>query len=152
MNINGPTSVLFQKSPQRIINSYNQNMSGTLKRPSIRRLARRIAAKASRPAEPQGPVRVEFESGEVSEQRPGTTVLHAAIKMDVSLPHYCGGHCSCGSCRIVIIEGAENLSRPQGREEMVLGPGRIKNGERLGCQARILGPVRIRIPDNFMGS
>ena len=126
-------------------------MAANPKRPSLRRLARRIADKATRTKEPIGPVRVHFEGHEAVEHEAGMTLLQAAIRGGVQLPHYCGGNCSCGSCRIVIVEGAGNLSKPQGREEMVLGGNRIRNGERLGCQARIVGPVTVRIPANFVG-
>ena len=126
-------------------------MAGKMKRPSLRRLARRIADKAARTPEPTGPVRVVFEGHDASEHPAGMTLLQAAVRDRIHLPHYCGGNCSCGSCRIVIVEGAGNLSKPQGREEMVLGAGRIRKGERLGCQARLAGPVTVRIPDNFIG-
>jgi 2Fe-2S ferredoxin len=126
-------------------------MSGKIKRPSLRRLARRIAEKAARAPEPTGPAIVHFEGHEPTEHPAGVTLLQAAVKGRVHLPHYCGGNCSCGSCRVLIVQGAGNLSKPQGREEMVLGAGRIKNGERLGCQARLAGPVTVRIPDNFIG-
>ena len=130
-------------------------MSKQSKRPSIRRLVRRAIKKgeklASKPA-PSLPASIEFEGSERVEVAQGMTVLHAAIRNGVDLAHYCGGNCSCGSCRIIVLAGAENLSKPQQREALVLGPGRLKGGERLGCQARIAGPVQIRIPDYFMGS
>jgi ferredoxin len=130
-------------------------MGSRIKRPSIRRLARKIAARAtgeqSQPDMPTGPVMVEFEGHEPQEIPPGSSLLHAALRMGVDLSHYCGGNCSCGSCKLIVLEGANNLSRPQPREEMVLGHGRTQKGERLGCQSRILGPVRVRIPDWFQG-
>ena len=129
-------------------------MSSEFKRPSIRRLVRRALARGERmvtsPAPTQQPS-IEFEGGQRMEVPPGTSVLHAAIRMGVDLAHYCGGNCSCGSCRIVVLAGGEFLSKPQQREALVLGPGRLKAGERLGCQARIVGPVQIRVPDFFMG-
>ena len=79
----------------------------------------------------------------------GTSILAGALALDVDLNHYCGGMCSCGTCRVVIVAGADNLSRPEGNEELVLGDARHRHGDRLACQARLLGPVTVRIPERF---
>ena len=51
----------------------------------------------------------------------GTTLLAVARKAKIDLDHYCGGQCSCGTCRVNVPAGAENLSHMSGMEEMVLG-------------------------------
>ena len=130
-------------------------MSKKSKRPSVRRLVRRALAKGEKLVSsqaPSEPASVQFQGHERVEVAEGMTVLHAAIRTGVDLSHYCGGNCSCGSCRIIVVSGGEFLTKPQHREALVLGPGRLKAGERLGCQARIVGPVQIHIPDYFMGS
>ena len=98
---------------------------------------------------PEAPVTVEFGNQKI--QVPAhTTLLEAAIQLDLDLDHFCGGNCSCGSCRIQVLQGSENLSSPRPNEQMVLGPDAQNKGDRLACQARATGPVSIGIPDFFM--
>lgn len=112
-----------------------------------RRVGRRLLSRGDPPV-PTGPVPVAFEGRAQGPVPGGISLLAAARLLDVELTHYCGGMCSCGTCRVVVTAGAHNLSRPQGNEELVLG-ARARAGDRLACQARILGPVTVRIPDWF---
>ena len=79
----------------------------------------------------------------------GSTLLAAARQARIDLDHYCGGQCSCGTCRVNVPAGAENLSRMSGMEEMVLGATHTQNGCRLACQACIKGPVSFQVPRWF---
>ena len=79
----------------------------------------------------------------------GSSLLAAAQSLGIDLNHYCGGLCSCGTCRIEVLAGDDNLSRREGLEEMVLGTSHVAAGNRLACQALVLGPVRVRIPEWF---
>ncbi|MCB9791897.1 MAG: (2Fe-2S)-binding protein [Alphaproteobacteria bacterium] len=99
---------------------------------------------------PGTPVEVCF-SGDKSGQVPvGWSLLAAARHLDVDLDHFCGGNSSCGTCRVSILQGAENLSSLQVNEEIVLGVDATRKGDRLACQARLRGPVTVRIPEFFM--
>jgi 2Fe-2S ferredoxin len=103
-----------------------------------------VAPRSSRVA--TGPLLVEFDGREVP-ARAGATVLEAAQQSDVEIRSYCGGNCSCGTCRIEIVAGAENLSRPMPMEQLVLGGEAHRRGDRLACQAQILGSVKVRVPE-----
>jgi len=74
------------------------------------------------------------------------TLLDVALDADIDLNHYCGGMASCGSCRIVVVEGMENLSPLSSTEEMTLDIFRTSEADRLGCQCTVRGPVRIEVP------
>jgi ferredoxin len=74
----------------------------------------------------------------------GTTLLDAAIEADADLNHYCGGMCSCGSCRLEIISG--EVSAIEAMEVATLDIVREGEADRLGCQTRALGDVVVRIP------
>ena len=113
-----------------------------------RRLAQRVRGQGSAPSN-KGPVRLRIGDQEAQVES-GTTLLAASLEMGLDIDHYCGGHCSCGSCRILVLEGKESLSRPRPDEKMVLGPDADARGDRLACQARILGDVTIEIPEFFM--
>ncbi len=75
----------------------------------------------------------------------GTSILDAALDADVDLNHYCGGMCSCGSCRIVLISG--DVSGIDRMERATLDV--VKEGEhdRLGCQTLVQGDVVVEVPD-----
>lgn len=113
----------------------NGAASGPARLPSFRRA-------------PTGPLEVVF-GGRVVRASSGATLLEAAVQGGVDLRSYCGGNCSCGTCRVEILAGADNLSRPEPMEKLVLGMTAERRGDRLACQAQVLGRVEVRIPEWF---
>ena len=123
---------------------------GDLAKRLVRGLVRRASdALRGEPAAATGPVHVRFEGRGEGSVPPGSTLLQAASHLGIDLNHYGGGTCSCGTCRVEITDGARYLSRPEPRERMVLGAVNTEKGDRLGCQARVQGPVVVRIPSYF---
>ncbi len=116
---------------------------------AIRGLGRRVRAAVRGAPPPSGPPFVHFEGGVSGPVSAGATLLEAAKQLGVELNHYCGGTCSCGTCRLEIVEGGHSLSAAEGRERMVLGPVYADGGDRLGCQAKVLGTVHVRVPARF---
>lgn len=101
-----------------------------------------------RATDPRAPVAVRF--GEVEVQAAfGASLLEAALLADVDLRSYCGGNCSCGTCRVEIRAGAANLSKVEPMEEFALGMDAHRRGDRLACQAQVLGPVHLVVPEWF---
>lgn len=86
----------------------------------------------------------------------GTPVLQAARELGVDIDSICGGRARCGRCQVEAVEGSfakENIvSSPAHLTEMgeseqyCLKRGRLERGNRLSCQAQILGDVRIDVP------
>ncbi len=90
---------------------------------------------------------VEFELGDLpyaDHGRPGS-ILDVALNFDVPLEHVCGGNCSCTTCHVVVIKGAENLSEMEEDEidrlDMAAG---AELRSRLGCQALVKGDVTVQ--------
>jgi len=82
------------------------------------------------------------ESLEV-EVDPGMKLIDLASEVDCDITFGCRSG-SCGTCRIKIVEGQENLSKPSAEEsEFLSGFGAQKN-ERLGCQVVINGDCKIQ--------
>ena len=80
--------------------------------------------------------------------RSGTSILEAALEHGVPIYHTCGGNCSCSTCRVWVLDGAENLSRMGKDEADVLDAFDLKAPHRLGCQALCLkGSVVVEIPE-----
>jgi 2Fe-2S ferredoxin len=79
----------------------------------------------------------------------GTSILTAALEAKVDLDHFCGGNRSCGTCRVEVVSGGDRLSPRQPGEALVLGPRHQGPEHRLACQARVYGPVRVKVPAWF---
>lgn len=78
---------------------------------------------------------VEFPDGE------DVNLLRVAIRNECGLPWKCASGL-CGTDRITIVEGAENLSPPRRREKERLGE-LLDDGMRLACQTYARGPVTV---------
>jgi ferredoxin len=76
----------------------------------------------------------------------GTTILDASLGIGLTHRHVCGGNATCGTCRVIVLEGKENLSPISRRELELLGEDRIQQNCRLACQSKILGKVVVKIP------
>lgn len=74
----------------------------------------------------------------------GQTLLAASLAAGIPHTHECGGNARCSTCRVLVIEGARNLS-PRDSQELKLAK-RLGFSEdiRLACQAKVSGPVRAR--------
>ncbi|WP_447979237.1 2Fe-2S iron-sulfur cluster-binding protein [Candidatus Nitrospira bockiana] len=84
-------------------------------------------------------------SGEVPVQ---TTLLDAAKALGFPLNHDCGGNASCTTCRVEVQAGGENLSEIDFDEQDLLDREALTEPwHRLGCQARVLGDVIVRVPE-----
>ena len=78
--------------------------------------------------------------------RSGETLLALALRLGVPLRHVCGGRGSCTTCRVQVREGVEGLEPAGDREQRRLPDARLEAGWRLSCQARVRGPVVVRVP------
>lgn len=87
----------------------------------------------------------EENSGEVPAN---ISLLEAAERLGVPLPHDCGGNASCSSCLVYVLVGGEHLSELDFDEQDLLDREALTEPyHRLGCQARILGDVMVQIPE-----
>ena len=75
----------------------------------------------------------------------GTTVLVAAVRNGVTLRHDCT-EAICGTDRVKILAGAENLGEKSENEDLTLTMMNSGSDDRLGCVATIHGDVVVKIP------
>ncbi len=62
--------------------------------------------------------------------------------------HACGKKGKCTTCKMIVLEGSQNLSPLTESEELFRENGRLKLDERLTCQAILVsGVLRIRVDD-----
>lgn len=71
----------------------------------------------------------------------GKTILQCALDMGITISHVCGGDGACGTCRIEIVEGADQVTPPT-IDEIVK---EIEEPHRLSCQTKVLGDVKVKI-------
>jgi ferredoxin len=79
------------------------------------------------------------------EVKKGTTILVAAVQNGLHLRHDCT-EAICGTDRVKILAGEQNLSEKDENEELTLDMLKAGADERLGCVAKILGDVSVEIP------
>jgi ferredoxin len=92
--------------------------------------------------------KVTFLPDEVTvEIRQGLSIFGAALDSEADIESQCGGRGGCALCRVIIREGADNLSPMEWEEINHLGNVYHVTHERLACQARVLGDVTVEIPE-----
>ena len=97
------------------------------------------------------PVSVTYlPSRRTVEARIGDTLLDAAIEHGIQIEHECGGNCTCTTCHVHILSGADNLSPMEEPESYRLQfADKFAPESRLSCQAILKGgPVLILIPEH----
>ena len=97
----------------------------------------------------KGPFEVDFEGKATVEVEAGTTLMEAADLAEVELDRVCGGNCSCCTCKVLVLKGANNLSKMDSDERSILGEKFVEEGHRLSCQTKVLGIVHVQIPEYF---
>ncbi len=93
--------------------------------------------------ERQYQIAIRYAGGEVVQAPRGFSVLEASRLGGI--PHYsvCGGKGQCSTCRVQIIDGAENLPPPEPLEQKTLNRIGATPDIRLACQLRPTGNVSV---------
>jgi ferredoxin len=79
---------------------------------------------------------VDFAEGD------DVNLLRVAIRQECGVPYKCASG-NCGTDRVRVVEGAENLERPRRRERDTLGEDLLAQGYRLACQTYVNGDVAV---------
>lgn len=86
--------------------------------------------------------RVTFQDeGKAAEFPQGKTLLSCAIEMGVRVSHVCGGDGACGTCRVEVLEGWDNLTPPTPDETYK----ELEKPHRLSCQSKLTGDVVVKV-------
>lgn len=94
--------------------------------PVLRRLVLRIGAF----------VPVHYTTARTVSARPGPTLLEISRMNNIPHASICGGRGRCSTCRVKILEGAENLAPPSAAEWRTLKSIGATPDMRLACQIR----------------
>ena len=97
----------------------------------------------------KGPCEVHFAEGPAVEVDSGTSIMDAGKKAGIEIDSFCGGCCSCSTCKVLVQDGAKKLSKMSEGERKVLGEKLVQQGYRLSCQAQVQGVVHVKVPEYF---
>ncbi|MCB0061549.1 MAG: DUF4445 domain-containing protein [Caldilineaceae bacterium] len=96
-------------------------------------------------------------NGRQGEVADGTTLLDAARNLGVEIESICGGHQTCGKCKVLVEQGefakfgvastAAHLTEPGERELRYAQKFSFAPDARLSCACQITGDVVIRVPE-----
>ncbi len=97
---------------------------------------------------PEGKVAVKCQPGGKTILVPaGAKILHAAARAGVLIDTPCGGHGTCGKCKVRVVDNATEATET---EQNLLSPAEIEAGIRLACQACVDRPCTIEVPDESL--
>ncbi len=70
-------------------------------------------------------------------------LLHFLQEKGVSIGSACGGQGLCASCKVNVLKGQTQLSRPNDRELELAERNNLQKDERISCQTKVLGDIEI---------
>ncbi|MBW7857696.1 MAG: 2Fe-2S iron-sulfur cluster binding domain-containing protein [Leptonema sp. (in: Bacteria)] len=89
-------------------------------------------------------VKIIYDHEKTVTTEAGTTILKTSLANGIPHMHVCGGHARCSTCRVIVLEGAENLSPPNEKEIALATKKNFPPGVRLACQTKVMGDVKLR--------
>ncbi|MFV3407414.1 2Fe-2S iron-sulfur cluster-binding protein [Bdellovibrio bacteriovorus] len=87
---------------------------------------------------------ISFKKNMPAVEVPADTVLMTAL-LDAGLPvaSSCDGDGVCAKCKIIIVEGKENLSAENDTENFLREKNGLSSDVRISCQTRIQGNITV---------
>lgn len=82
---------------------------------------------------------INFKGEKIIEIEEGQTILEASLKAGIPHFHECGGKAKCSTCRILILEGQQELSAPNAKELRLKELLGFNDSIRLACQTTVTG-------------
>lgn len=97
---------------------------------------------------PSGNVNITINDKNTISVEQGNSLLSTLAENGIYLPSACGGKGSCGQCKCQILEGGgEILDSEKGH----FTRKQIKDHWRLGCQCKVKGDLKIKVPESVLG-
>jgi len=72
------------------------------------------------------------------------TILKASLRSGIPHTHVCGGKARCSTCRVMIVDGMENLHPRNEREQAMADRLKFSPDIRLACQTTFQEEIRLR--------
>ena len=85
----------------------------------------------------------------IESEDPARKVIELIHENGIDWMHACGKKGRCTTCKMIILDGQENLSPDTERELLFKRQARLRENERLTCQSRLLqGSLTIRVAES----
>ena len=97
---------------------------------------------------PSGNVKIEINGDKTIEVPQGSSVMATLNENGIFLPSACGGKASCGQCKLQVLEGGGEILDS---EKPHFTRKQIKDHWRLGCQCKVKGDLKVKVPESVMG-
>jgi adenylate cyclase len=88
--------------------------------------------------------RITYQDEAVIEVDTNTPILHASLQNGIPHTHVCGGNARCSTCRVLILDGLENLCPRNEKEQKMALRRNFSSNVRLACQTTLRGDVVLR--------
>lgn len=75
------------------------------------------------------------------------TILEALLEAHIEIDHSCGGMGSCGTCRVFVIKGLEQLGPRNELEKEIAEDRNFSVEERLSCQNLVVMGLLLKKPN-----
>lgn len=88
--------------------------------------------------------KIKLSPGELTLDAPRkSNLLKFLHSKGVPVGSACGGKGLCSSCKVRVLEGDKNLSRPNDTEQSLAERNNLQKGERIACQTKVMGDIQI---------
>jgi len=67
------------------------------------------------------------------------TILEASLSNKIMHFNACGGKAMCSTCRILVIDGEDSLTKPNEKEKILAKKNEFPRNVRLACQTKVVG-------------
>ena len=97
---------------------------------------------------PSGNVNIVINDDKTLSVPQGASLMSTLNENGIFLPSACGGKSSCGQCKVQVLEGGGEIldsERPHFTRKQ------IKDHWRLGCQCKVKGDLKIKVPESVLG-
>jgi len=78
-----------------------------------------------------------------------TSVLKLLQGSHIDWMHACGGKGRCTTCKMIVLEGSDQLTALSEAELNYRKKGDLAENERLACQVTLVGYCLVRVPDEY---
>ncbi len=82
--------------------------------------------------------KIELINEKIIEIKEEQTILQASLEAGIPHYHACGGNAECSTCRVVVQEGGEHLSKPNKAELNLRMKKKFPENVRLACQTKVM--------------
>lgn len=88
--------------------------------------------------------KIRLQPGErILEAPRKANLLHFLQSQQIPVGSACGGKGLCASCKLSVVSGEKNLSKPNDRELALAERNHLNKNERISCQTKVLGDIEI---------